>query len=140
MKPWNSTLNRGTKQLSRAKAGNLKPSELKPKKWWNPTRKPMNRSSSPMKRHSHHKWVEMLDAVSRRAHGRCERCKRRIYRATATPANVHHVLARSACGTDDMTNLAYVCGPMNFYGGTDHSCHTWIHSNPKAARTEGWLK
>ena len=124
MKPPNSTLNRGTSQLSRAKAGNLKRSNIK--------RTPMKKKKSP------HDWATILDYVKERAKNRCERCGTTI--SSPSPQNCHHIKPRSAGGSDEPENVAFLCAPLQYFGKEDHSCHTWCHAHPKEARTAGWNK
>lgn len=44
--------------------------------------------------------------------------------------HVHHILPRSAGGTDDLGNLAALCW----------SHHRWVHDNPAKARELGLLR
>ena len=86
-----------------------------------------------------HNWEAICGFLQARSGGRCERCKR-VFRNGVQPQNAHHVKPRSQGGTDDPSNLAALCGPKEFFGEVDRSCHTWVEENKKQARKEGWLK
>jgi 5-methylcytosine-specific restriction enzyme A len=64
----------------------------------------------------------VLRAVHRRAHGRCERCRRRT-----TQLTVHHVLPYSEGGSHDLSNLLALCS----------SCHALAHHALNRARGVG---
>lgn len=45
------------------------------------------------------------------------------------PPHRHHILRRAQGGTNDLSNLLYVC----------RNHHDFIHSRPRLARERGWL-
>lgn len=73
-------------------------------------------------------WEKARKACRDRAQGACE--------AACTPSctvegwHAHHVRTRAQGGSDDLTNLLWVCA----------SCHGWIHANPEQSYTRGWLR
>lgn len=93
-----------------------------------------------------HDWPAMGQAVWDRTvavgtPGLCELCgKVRVRYDQMRKENVHHVTPRSKGGDDSLQNTVLSCASMQFYGGEDFSCHTWIGNNPKEARSKGWLK
>lgn len=93
-----------------------------------------------------HDWPAMGEALWRRTvetgkPGICEKCgKGRIRKMEIRKANIHHIKPRGKGGSDDPSNLGFVCSSYQFMGREDFSCHTWIKNNPKEARAEGWLK
>jgi 5-methylcytosine-specific restriction endonuclease McrA len=64
------------------------------------------------------------DLVRARAAGLCERCGRGVMQA-----DMHHRKLRSRGGPDSASNLVHIC----------RRCHNWIHENPAAATTDGWM-
>jgi hypothetical protein len=47
-----------------------------------------------------------------------------------TPVHRHHIVMRSAGGTDESANTLDVCGP----------CHDYAHSHRAEARERGWIR
>lgn len=46
------------------------------------------------------------------------------------PVHRHHIVMRSAGGTDEATNTLDVCSP----------CHDYAHANRAEARERGWIR
>ncbi len=86
------------------------------------------------------RWVRIAAFLWPRSKGLCERCGKRVRKESVTKSNFHHILARGKGGDDTPENMAFLCGPMSFYGGIDYSCHSWVHSHPIQAKAEGWSK
>ncbi len=117
-------LKRGTKQLKRT--------PLKAKKWprW--------------KKHTVRDWEGIALKLWYRAGSRCEcvrdgeRCKIRIKLEDVTAHNVHHAKKRSQGGKETLKDCKFACGPFQFWGEKDDSCHTWAENNPIEAKKIGW--
>jgi hypothetical protein len=79
-------------------------------------------------------WKALGLALHERAGGCCEhidedgtRCGRRIPLDSMCFDNVHHVKKRSAGGKMTLSDTALFCGPSNYWGRKDDSCHTKEH-------------
>jgi hypothetical protein len=59
-----------------------------------------------------------------RCNGWCECCNEAPFE------HAHHIVRRAQGGSDDLHNIAAICG----------DCHTRIHDNPMWAKEVGWLK
>ena len=58
------------------------------------------------------RWMLIRVAVYEKFKGRCCACDKRVYLSTKVLpqlAHVHHIIYRSAGGTDDMSNLCLLC-------------------------------
>lgn len=73
-------------------------------------------------------WAKARAAVHARSGGRCEVQVARNCYGHGTSA--HHVVLRSRGGSDDPSNLLWICPP----------CHGWVHGNPAKATERGWMK
>ena len=73
-------------------------------------------------------YADSRFVVMGRAKGRCEAVVADGCRRYGTDA--HHVQRRSQGGTDDPSNLLWLC----------RDCHAWVHAHPAAARDRGLLK
>ena len=49
---------------------------------------------------------------------------------TGYPQYRHHILPRTAGGSDEATNTADIC----------FACHSWVHLHPAISYENGWLK
>lgn len=87
--------------------------------------------------------VSKKKAVANRAYKRSQEivlersggvCEVRLPGCLGRARNTHHVLPRSAGGTDDPENLLALCG-----SGTT-GCHGWLHAHPEEARKMGILR
>jgi 5-methylcytosine-specific restriction endonuclease McrA len=57
-------------------------------------------------------------------------CRAQLEVCTGWAQHRHHIRRRSQGGSDDTSNLLLCC----------NACHTWIHANPREARTAGFLR
>ncbi len=115
-------------------------------------RKPLQHGTKQLKRkkwprwkkHTIRDWKGIALKLWHSAGGRCEctrggkRCTVRIKLEDVTPSNVHHARKRSAGGKETLKDCRFTCGPMQFFGGMDDSCHTWAESHPLDAKAIGW--
>lgn len=72
-------------------------------------------------------WLVLGKALHERAGGACEQCGKRIPIDSMCFDNVHHVVRRSAGGKLTLSDCQLVCGPSNYWGRKDESCHTKEH-------------
>lgn len=68
-------------------------------------------------------YAERRTQVWERNEGRCERC-------AAPMTDIHHIAGRGGADPHALTNLAGFC----------RACHEWVHANPAAARTAGFMR
>ena len=71
-------------------------------------------------------YKELRVAAMDRSMGRCQR---KAPCCWGTGSDVHHVKRRSQGGTDELSNVKWLCRP----------CHTHIHDHPAESKREGWL-
>lgn len=81
------------------------------------------RAASARKARKARDWWQARRWCLDRAQDACEVCGARAHHA-------HHILPRSAGGSDDVGNLLAVCW----------DCHGRIHGNPQWAREHGYLR
>lgn len=61
-------------------------------------------------------WLKVRAAVYDRDHGQCRVCGNPVRFQSRSPfdiAHTHHIVYRSAGGTDDLSNLVLLCGPCH---------------------------
>ena len=80
------------------------------------------------KRRSQVKYAKARAEVIERSQGRCEAAVSSVCRGRGDQA--HHVRRRSQGGSDDPSNLKWVCD----------ACHGHIHAHPAEAESVGLLK
>lgn len=72
-------------------------------------------------------WQEARMACMFRAGGACQAARPGC---NGRGGQAHHLLPRSAGGTNDQANLAWLCEP----------CHSWVHAHPHTAYRLGLLR
>ena len=88
-------------------------------------------SQKRQKRRNAARYNKARAEVIERSGGRCEAAVEGVCKVQGT--NAHHKRMSGQGGTDDPSNLLWVCG-----SGTT-GCHGWIHANPEAATALGLL-
>lgn len=88
---------------------------------------PLRRVTPLRRRRPSRQWWQARKFVESRANGWCEAG---LAGCHGVGRHAHHILMRSAGGSDDPGNLLWVCG----------WCHHWIHVNPSKAVERGLLR
>lgn len=73
-------------------------------------------------------WNKTRVRCKDRADGRCE--ARVAPGCPGVGQQAHHIVLRSRGGSDDLSNLMWLC----------HLCHAHIHANPAEATARGWMR
>ena len=100
---------------------------------WSPLRGELRRTRlkpvSDKKRRQMKAYAESVAVIVQRSGGHCEADTFSPY-CSGVGTEAHHIVRRSQGGTDDPSNLAWICS----------FCHRRVHEYPDAARLRGLLK
>lgn len=88
------------------------------------------RSGGSIRRRFRPGWFKARRFCEGRANGLCEANTPACPPGRHRGAHAHHIILRSQGGSDDPSNLLFVCS----------AAHRWIHDHPAESYVRGWLR